>query len=99
LTHVAVFRQENEDLEGTVNRNIQALIKLIRDKYLSTYSENKPMDFGRKVQYFTLDIISDVAYREPFGYMATDSDMYGYISAVEQVFVSALMVLVASVGN
>jgi hypothetical protein len=42
------FGKENEDLEGTVNRNIQALIKLIRDKYLSTYSEHKPMDFGRK---------------------------------------------------
>ena len=52
------------------------------------------MDFGRKVQYFTLDVISDVAYREPFGYMATDSDMYSYISIVEQVFASALMVTI-----
>lgn len=52
------------------------------------------MDFGRKSQYFTLDVISDVSYRQPFGYMATDSDMYNYISVVESVFVAALMVTV-----
>jgi hypothetical protein len=52
------------------------------------------MDFGRKVQYFTLDVISDVAYREPFGYMATDSDLYDYVSIVESVFASALMVTI-----
>jgi hypothetical protein len=55
-------------MEGAIDRNIQTLIKLIRRKYLSTESEHKPMDFGRKVQYFTMDIISDLAYREPFGY-------------------------------
>jgi hypothetical protein len=52
------------------------------------------MDFGRKAQYFTLDTISDVSYREPFGYMATDSDLYEYISIVESVFVAALMVTI-----
>jgi hypothetical protein len=86
--------KENEDLEGTVDRNIQAFIRLIRNKYLSTDSENKPMDFGRKAQYFTLDIISDVGYREPFGYIATDSDLHGYIEEVEKVFTAALMVTI-----
>jgi hypothetical protein len=53
-----------------------------------------PLDFGRKVQYFTLDVISDVAYREPFGYIATDSDLWGYIAEVEKVFASGLMVTI-----
>jgi hypothetical protein len=61
---------------------------------LSSDSENKPLDFGRKAQYFTLDTISDVSYREPFGYLATDSDLYEYISIVENVFVAALMVTI-----
>lgn len=81
-------------MEGAVDRSIQALMDLIRTKYLSTESESKPMDFARKIQYFTLDVISDVAYREPFGYMATDSDLYDYISIVEGVFASALMVTI-----
>lgn len=52
------------------------------------------MDFGRKAQYFTLDTISDAAYRDPFGYLATDSDLYEYISVVESVFVAASMVTI-----
>jgi hypothetical protein len=61
---------------------------------LSTDKENKPFDFGRKAQYFTLDIISDVAYREPFGFMETDSDLYDYTKIVESVFVAAAMVTI-----
>lgn len=86
--------KENEKLEETIDRNIQALIDLIRRKYLSTDKENKPFDFGRKAQYFTLDIISDVAYREPFGFMETDSDLYDYTKIVESVFVAAAMVTI-----
>jgi hypothetical protein len=52
------------------------------------------MDFGRKSQYFTLDAISDISYRQPFGFLSTDSDMYSYISIVERVFVTAVMVTV-----
>ena len=86
--------KENEDLEGTVDRNVQGLINLIKTKYLSTDTENKPLDFGRKAQYFTLDTISDVAYRKPFGYMAADKDLFDYIDVVEKVFASALMVTI-----
>jgi hypothetical protein len=45
-------------------------------------------------QYFTLDVISDVAYREPFGFLATDSDLYDYLKIVESVFVAASMVTI-----
>ncbi|KAE9376093.1 pisatin demethylase [Stipitochalara longipes BDJ] len=91
--------KENENLEEAVNRNIQALIDLIRTKYLSTDSKNKPLDFGRKAQYFTLDVISDLAYREPFGYMETDSDLYDYTKIVESVFVTVAMVTIFPVLN
>ncbi|KUJ10127.1 cytochrome P450 [Mollisia scopiformis] len=91
--------KENEDLEGTIDRNIQNLIKLIRAKYLSTDSESKPLDFGRKAQYFTLDVISDVAYREPFGFLAADRDLYDYIKEAEKVLPAALMVTIFPVLN
>ncbi|KAK0118344.1 hypothetical protein ONS95_012634 [Cadophora gregata] len=86
--------KENEDLEGTIDRNIQVFINLIRTKYLSTETETKPMDFARKAQYLTLDVISDAAYREAFGYLRTDSDLYEFIATVENVFSSALMVTI-----
>lgn len=91
--------KENENLEETVDRNIQALINLIRTKYLSTDSENKPLDFGRKAQFLTLDVLSDVAYREPFGFLAKDSDLYGYVKVVESVFVAASMVTIFPILN
>lgn len=81
-------------MEGTIDKNIANFIKLIRRKYLSTNSENKPLDLGRKVQYFTLDVISDLAYREPFGYLDADVDLHGYIEEVEKVFASGLMVTI-----
>ncbi|CAG8957256.1 hypothetical protein HYFRA_00010678 [Hymenoscyphus fraxineus] len=84
----------NDDLEGTIDKNIARFVELIRTKYLSTNTENKPLDFGRKVQYFTLDVISDLAYREPFGYLDADVDLHGYIEEVEKVFASGLMVTI-----
>ncbi len=45
---------------------------------------NKPFDFGRKAQYFTLDVISDLAFGAPFGDVATDSDVYEYIKTMEE---------------
>ncbi|CZT12580.1 related to pisatin demethylase (cytochrome P450) [Rhynchosporium agropyri] len=86
--------KENEDLEGCIDRNIQVLVNLIRTKYLSTEQESRPMDFGRKAQYLTLDVISDAAYREAFGYLRTDSDLYDFIATVENVFSSALMITI-----
>jgi hypothetical protein len=82
-----------------MDRNIQGLIDLIRTKYLSSDSENKPFDFGRKAQYFLLDVISDMSYGEPFGYMTTDSDLYDYTKSVEGVFVFAALITVFPVVN
>lgn len=40
-------------------------------------------DLARIVQYFTLDSITRIAFGEAFGYLATDSDVYGYIESFE----------------
>lgn len=66
-----------------MDQNLAAFIELI-GKYVS--DEYKPMDFGRKAQYFTLDVISAVAYGKPFGYLATDSDVYDYIQTCEEIY-------------
>jgi len=71
-----------------VDDNIAALVKLVGE-YAS--GEHKPMDFGRKAQYFTLDTISSVAFGKPFGYLATDSDLYEYISNVDKVLPGVLI--------
>jgi hypothetical protein len=76
-----------------VDQEIASLIKLV-DRYATTGSDYKPLDFGRKAQYFTLDVISHIAYGNAFGYLATDSDVYGYIKEVEETLPAAMMVTV-----
>lgn len=73
-----------QGLEQRIDDMVTALIDLIKHKYLSTPTECRPMDFGRKAQYFTLDVISHVSFSEPFGFLATDSDVHQYIQTTEE---------------
>jgi hypothetical protein len=52
------------------------------------------MDFGQKAQFFTLDVISAVAYGFPFGFLTTDTDVYHYIEMSEKVVPAAMVVTV-----
>lgn len=49
------------------------------------------MDFGRKAQFFTLDVISSIAFGKAFGYLAADADLYEYISTIETILPVILM--------
>jgi len=81
-------------LEARIDENIANFINLL-DKYVSTPdSDYKPFDFGRKTQYFTLDVITDIAFGKAFGFLATDSDLYEYIKTVEETMGAAMMVTV-----
>lgn len=75
--------KENTTLEASIDSQIAEMASLLKRKYLSTSEELKPMDFGRVGQYFTLDTITKIAYGDAFGYLRTDSDVYGYVKAVE----------------
>ncbi|KAF4632702.1 hypothetical protein G7Y89_g5424 [Cudoniella acicularis] len=87
-------RKENPDLEETIDRNVAALIQLIATKYLSIPSSFKPFDFGRKAQYFTLDVISSVAFGEAFGDLVTDSDVHKYIDQAEKMMPGVMIVAI-----
>lgn len=80
-------------MEHTIDENVANLIGLV-DKYVTTSSDYKPFDFGRKAQYFTLDVITNLAYGKAFGYLTTDSDVYEYIKTVEETLPAAMMVTV-----
>lgn len=71
--------KENLSMESTIETEIARLIDLIERKYISTPKDYRPMDFGEKAQYFTLDVISDLAFGEPLGYLEKDEDVYDYI--------------------
>jgi hypothetical protein len=85
--------KEVENLEHSIDQNIAALILLI-NKYVHRPGEYKPMDFGRKAQYFTLDIISTVAYGKPFGYLSMDTDVHDYIKITEEVLPAIMIIAI-----
>ena len=76
--------KENTFLESSIDKHVQELLNLIRSKYLSTKEQARPMDLARKIQFFTLDVISSIGFGQPFGDLNSDSDIDSYIHSGEQ---------------
>lgn len=66
-------------MEGTIDAQITKFIELIEKKYTSTGGDYHPMDLGEKGQFFTLDVISDLAFGQPFGFLEKDRDPFDYV--------------------
>lgn len=81
-------------MEQTIDNNIAALIRLIDSKYISTQTTYHPIDFGRKTQYFTLDVISSVAFGKAFGDLERDEDVHKYIEMLEEAGPSIILLTV-----
>ena len=86
--------KENDNLEKTIDENILALVKLIDEQYVSVTEEFKPIDIGRKAQYFTLDVLSSLAFGKSFGDIETDSDNHKYVETVEESGPAIILVMV-----
>jgi len=43
------------------------------------------MDLARKAQFFTLDVITKIAFGEAFGDLEHDEDVYNYIQSTEEM--------------
>lgn len=94
LTSQKYAGKENDNLEKTIDETIQALVRLIDEKYVSASTEFKPIDIGRKAQYFTLDVLSSLAFGKSFGDIETDSDNHKYIETVEESGPAIILVMV-----
>ncbi|OJJ07012.1 hypothetical protein ASPVEDRAFT_46392 [Aspergillus versicolor CBS 583.65] len=75
--------RENLDLEKSVDERLSELLHLIRSKYLSSTCI-VPMDLAKKVQYFTLDVISSVGLGKTFGMLQSDTDTDNYLQSSEE---------------
>ncbi|TAQ86648.1 hypothetical protein B7494_g5034 [Chlorociboria aeruginascens] len=84
--------KENDMLEATIDKNVQNMVKLITDKYISTSTDFRPMDLAQKVGYFTIDVISELAFGQAFGNLTQDKDMHGFFQAFDAMM-PALTVL------
>lgn len=81
-------------MEHTIDTQIAHLVELVRSKYVSNATTYRPVDLAQKLQYLTLDVISDLAFGEPLGYLEQDADPYHYVEAMD-----ASMPVLATLGN
>lgn len=77
--------RENPRLESDIDERMRDLITLIEHKYVCTDKEPaRQMDFGQKAEFFTVDVITALAFGQPFGNLTTDEDKFDYIRTVEE---------------
>ncbi|QKX62566.1 uncharacterized protein TRUGW13939_09727 [Talaromyces rugulosus] len=77
--------KSNRTLEEDINVQVHSLVKLIRRKYLWTESHPRHVDFARLSQFFTMDVITKIAYGKAFGYLRDDEDKFDYLRTIERV--------------
>ncbi|KAF2817669.1 pisatin demethylase [Mytilinidion resinicola] len=79
--------KENPTLEPSIDTHVKELVHLIRSKYATqatSASASKPMNMAKKMQYFTLDVISHVGLGQAFGDLKEDADVNDYLKATEE---------------
>ncbi|KAI1499378.1 pisatin demethylase [Biscogniauxia marginata] len=86
--------RETPALETGIDIQIASLLDLLRRKYLSSDepspgdekdgsdSSYRPVEFSELASYFSMDVITKLAFGEEFGYLKTDSDIYGFLAEV-----------------
>ncbi|CAK3936056.1 Pisatin demethylase [Lecanosticta acicola] len=60
-------------LESDMDEKVLEMLDLIKSSYAG-----KIMDFADVARFFTLDVLSTVAFGRPFGFMAANEDLYDY---------------------
>ncbi|KAI5361822.1 Putative cytochrome P450 [Septoria linicola] len=85
--------KENVHLEQEVDEKLLQMHDLVAEKYLNRPEEGifKTVDLGRITSFFTLDVISKIAFGQPFGFLDEDEDPFGYLENLAQ-FLPAIIV-------
>ncbi|KAJ9615539.1 hypothetical protein H2200_001614 [Cladophialophora chaetospira] len=66
------------NLESDIDSNIANLVTLIRTESTA----GRAIDFSSLAQYFTLDVLTHIAFSAPVGYLKQNKDVYSYIRKV-----------------
>lgn len=78
--------RETLAMEPIVDEILHSLIRHIRVKALtadkSTHTHPVPIDFSTVVNYFTVDVITRIAFGREFGCLESNSDVHGLLAAM-----------------
>lgn len=85
--------KENLHMEYDIDEKLLQMFDLMDSKYVSRPEDNlfRTMDLSRMTSFFTLDVISKIAFGQTFGFLDQDDDPFGYLKNLEQ-FLPAIIV-------
>jgi len=84
LTTCQYNGRDIDTLEPDIDARVVEMIDLIRTKYSDTI-----VDIAAITRFFTLDVLSTVAFGQPFGFMAANADLWDY----DKLTTQAMMIL------
>ncbi|KAK0701343.1 cytochrome P450 [Apiosordaria backusii] len=91
--------RENLELEGSIDTRVAAFLGLIRRNYVSKEGGPvKKMDLAKKIQFFTMDVISLVAFGTTFHMLDQDSDISNFIKSSEDGLLIGNMFMALNLG-
>ncbi|OCT45915.1 putative P450 monooxygenase [Cladophialophora carrionii] len=73
--------KEVETLESDIDENLQRLLTLIKQEY-----NGKPLDMALLASYFTLDVLSQIAFGDAFGFVQANEDLYDFNKLANEKF-------------
>lgn len=85
--------KENLHMEQDVDEKLLQFFDLVSSKYVAKPEQGvyRIMDLSRTTSFFTLDVISKIAFGHTFGFLDNDEDPFGYLANLSQ-FLPAIMV-------
>lgn len=80
--------RETNNLEPNVDEQVQNFVGLLRRKYaVSAEVPSRPLlDLGPTSNYFTLDVITKVAFGHEFGYLREETDLFNFMQLVRELW-------------
>ena len=67
------------DMEIGVDEQIGMLLSVMRDRYARP---GRHLELAQVTTFFTMDVITRLAFGEAFGYLAQETDLYGFLRSL-----------------
>ncbi|KAM0581718.1 hypothetical protein ACHAP6_009055 [Verticillium nonalfalfae] len=73
-------------VEQAIDRQLERFFRVIDEQYITTPSDHKPLDLSVITQFLALDIVGDMTFGKPFGFLDKGEDIYDWIKWNEGFF-------------
>lgn len=71
------------DMEIGVNEQVTTLLSVMRGRYAG---QNRHLELGQFSSFFTLDVITRLAFGHEFGYLDQETDLYGFLGSLHDLW-------------